>query len=733
MVYSNLEPVQSGIQDIPSDSLCTICRIRIYPTVKKISSQADVETVTKKKKKWYTSVTRLRDMSELLSESSEPCELCSFLKAIQPKPRIKSTEWTDEIRKSGYTLYCTSFDCHRDHIKKFGKDQGNMLCVLPTDRQLWNELPQPWRREVEASSCILQCPSSTDQSNSTFTQGSGIWGRLVPSKLDKLDFVKAWISTCELEHGVCGNTDRILPAGFKFIDCFTRMIGDLPIGQPYIALSYVWGGYKPPNRAIHDDLREPLCQVVEDAILIVMKMGLRYLWVDMYCIDQQNLTSKHTQIRMMDSIYHNAALTIINASGDSANSGIPGISSPRPPQPAVKIDGVLYVASKGSPKDDLRASKWYSRGWTLQEAVLSRRRLVFTDNQILFQCQGMVHIESMMWPQIYAQWLASPPSSYMVNSTGNSSASNHKYAFFNSGTDNRIWPLIELYLRKELTYESDALDAFLGILRSHEKHHLNVTKVRLAHIWGLPFPHHRSGLHTMAAFCKNLAWVSRQPLRRRNLLPSWSWAGWALLDSDLRAGTAHNMIESSYLVRRNEVMLDGYGLPNQWAPTVQLILRTGSMDFADWAQSDAREHLSLQLTRFIQLNAYATFLPSHFIVDWDDEGLWHQMGRLIFRSSDGTEMDDNTAYIAIYLPLFSFECRYTYPSAFLVAKKRVSGIVDTEKQFLGDRTVYERVGLIRIKQGQAQFKEGSDSLVVNTCTGESDQSMILTPTQIILG
>lgn len=37
-----------------------------------------------------------------------------------------------------------------------------------------------------------------------------------------------------------------------------------------------------------------------------MKLGMRYLWVDKYCINQANNVGKMEHIRNMDKIYRNA-------------------------------------------------------------------------------------------------------------------------------------------------------------------------------------------------------------------------------------------------------------------------------------------------------------------------------------------------------------------------------------------------------------------------------------------
>ena len=56
------------------------------------------------------------------------------------------------------------------------------------------------------------------------------------------------------------------------------------------------------------------------------------------------------------------------------------------------------LVSTLDPRSDIAKSKWNTRAWTYQEALLSRRRLVFTPRQVYFQCRGMHCVESISVP-----------------------------------------------------------------------------------------------------------------------------------------------------------------------------------------------------------------------------------------------------------------------------------------------------------------------------------------------
>lgn len=118
--------------------------------------------------------------------------------------------------------------------------------------------------------------------------------------------------------------------------------------------------------------------------------------MDQYCIDQDDANEKHNQIVQMDKIYSEASLTIIAAAGDGADYGLPGVSiRPRSPLPQVQLHGLALRSTTTYPHDLVESSKWASRGWTFQEALLSKRHLYFTEEQVFFKCPCFFSCESV--------------------------------------------------------------------------------------------------------------------------------------------------------------------------------------------------------------------------------------------------------------------------------------------------------------------------------------------------
>ncbi|PVH81145.1 HET-domain-containing protein, partial [Cadophora sp. DSE1049] len=183
---------------------------------------------------------------------------------------------------------------------------------------------------------------------------------------------------------------------FRLIDCSKRAVVEAPPESPYVALSYVWGASKHDSPSVPDaelqwpSALEKLPRTIDDCIQATLSFGIRYLWIDRYCINQADPEAKMNQVSRMDMIYANATLTIIAAAGNGPDFGLPGVNkTKRSSQPSLRIGDITLASTLPSPRSSLQGSTWASRGWTYQEGLLSKRRLIFTHQQTYFECNGM--------------------------------------------------------------------------------------------------------------------------------------------------------------------------------------------------------------------------------------------------------------------------------------------------------------------------------------------------------
>jgi hypothetical protein len=351
--------------------------------------------------------------------------------------------------------------------------------------------------------------------------------RPAPEYVD-IGLVQQWMTECKATHqDPCTPDDPSLLYNFQVIDCEARAITLAPMACAYVALSYVWG---PPSNDdveyVFPTLPARLPLTIEDAITVTKRLGLRYIWVDRYCINQNDPDDTMRQILQMGAIYSSAQLTIIAASGAGPQHGLPGVSHPRKiPSPYSEVVGsVALVLTSIGAVQDVFESAWASRAWTFQEGYLSRRRLFFTDRTMLFICNKdlrgdiatdytLGEIHERRTAQQFLSLEAPMPAmdDFVVQSKTMTLAGRQLKAFS----------------RRRLTYDSDSLNAILGILDQLAKNQADQSD----HVWGVPlalYPREYADNSSsrLVSYEVALNWYHEEPCRRRVGFPSWSSIGW---------------------------------------------------------------------------------------------------------------------------------------------------------------------------------------------------------------
>ena len=254
--------------------------------------------------------------------------------------------------------------------------------------------------------------------------------------------------------------------------------------EDYVALSYVWGRNTPYCTLLSNILqhcepggleifRNRLPKVIQDAILLVQRLGYRYLWIDSLCMLQDSPRSWRLNSQNMDLIFGNAALTICAADGNDSSTGLNAldVSSRVVRQPQAVCAGVHLMVSR-PPETSIKTSTWNTRAWTLQERLLSRRCLIFVNSRVYFQCRATTMSEDIFVDHKGTGWsldLIEAPSK-----------------MFDLLEHRAIWVYIQcvsLYTSRALTESEDVLAAFNGILNRIE------SIVQAPCIIGLPTSH----------------------------------------------------------------------------------------------------------------------------------------------------------------------------------------------------------------------------------------------------
>jgi hypothetical protein len=358
----------------------------------------------------------------------------------------------------------------------------------------------------------------------------------IPPAFDAL-IIKSWLRYCADNHRLLCDLEAIPMSGVQIINCITRLVENHDTKKPYVALSYVWATARDVCGNIdfvegQRALPLKLSQVVEDCITVTKALGYQYLWIDKFCIDQNAADLKHEQIQQMDAIYQNSDLTIVAASGSDETYGLPGVNTTnRTRQLIARFGDVTVLQMPQDPHEAIAQAHWSSRGWTFQEAVLSRRRLVFTDDQVYFQCNTMNCFESnhFLLEDMHVENRSITDEDLRAGYFGNSKAYRDRYGKQDSSKRAlndivcQYHSNLEDYTGRDLRFDEDALNAFQGIARrftAHQRH-------PLYNLYGLVYSKDRK--HGANILAHSLTWKHEdqaQRPRRRTMFPSWSWAGW---------------------------------------------------------------------------------------------------------------------------------------------------------------------------------------------------------------
>ncbi|RYP52965.1 hypothetical protein DL768_001959 [Monosporascus sp. mg162] len=179
------------------------------------------------------------------------------------------------------------------------------------------------------------------------------------------------------------------------------------------------------------------------------------------------MKDKLKQLDLMSTIYGCATVTIIALTGEHASAGLPGISVPRLTQVEENVDGCILFTTPQHIDLERQAAIWSRRAWTLQEELLSRRRLVFTQSQVGFNCFASGFEEELdvaTLPNYYAERqpiLAEIEKLYAMESDSKAQQSSRSGCY-----EIRIYMFINLlsdYTGRRMTNESDSLNAFREI------------------------------------------------------------------------------------------------------------------------------------------------------------------------------------------------------------------------------------------------------------------------------
>jgi Heterokaryon incompatibility protein (HET) len=462
----------------------------------------------------------------------------------------------------------------------------------------------------------------------------------------KLTFSKSKLRTFHIKmnltfiHGIFAlNTNRHCSNRFaciRFLDVKKNSIVTFTNVEikalKYIALSYVWGSSQRLMLTSENEnyLAVPgavnvkaLPQTIADALYLADRLDVDYIWVDALCILQDNDEDKKNQIQFMSMIFRASFLTIIAAKRADSDAGLPGLREGtrkfeqqevvvRPPKynDGTMVEPGLSLITAITPLKRpalhyLENTVWNSRGWTMQERVLSRRTLAFTDEQLYWVCNRSTFCEE--------SYHETPlPGFHRFHGAAVEMTLHRSYRNFYEPQDPtaRFWSqyqnFVARFTRRKFTYDGDAHDGFSAILDAMGR------ATGQQFLWGLPRARFELGL-TWTTFTgqRQRKSLSTLPMTVKNVrvrFPSWSWMGWIgeawLSVGDDRHEFRH--VNSSPLQRVRDILTQRSDLPQVTCH----VHRTSPLEIVAVRIESTGDIMSQVLSSFL-CNSYSEWKPNH--------------------------------------------------------------------------------------------------------------------------
>ena len=328
------------------------------------------------------------------------------------------------------------------------------------------------------------------------------------------------------------NPARLVSVGSKEDFSDVRICCEIDPNESYMTLSHRWTIDGGPVKLLEDNIHEytkglpweRLPLVFKDAVNVVRELSealdVRFIWIDALCIIQDSTADKQKELTKMSSIYRHSLCNLAACLGEGNQIGLL-----QDHYSTLNLhECVLQVDPKNPESIRVRLDHWdlytkavtnsnlNSRSWVLQELFLAPRVIYFTPQQLIWECTRG------------CRYQASPQE--VRNNTERNKPYTPippKIANEQDGLEDRdiaiyqLWAdMIANYSKREMTYESDKLDAISAIARTAQA----LLEQRDEYVLGLWRKQLDLGILWVVSGHGQVWDPSEIPEARR---PSWSW------------------------------------------------------------------------------------------------------------------------------------------------------------------------------------------------------------------
>ena len=293
-------------------------------------------------------------------------------------------------------------------------------------------------------------------------------------KSDRINMLGQWLQNCESKHqSACepivgqmptrliqvGGVDDKAP---RLVLTSQRLVHRLR----YATLSHCWGA-RLPLRTLTSNIDEfsihiPYSSIPKsftDAIAITQSLSIPYLWIDALCIVQDDTEEWKREAMIMKDIYAGSTVNIAAADASNSDGGCLHDSSQAHFRTITVHDAYgnkwKIRLQEGDTRELILATVLNSRGWVLQEQLLSRRMVSCMSSEWHWECVCELASETgACFPQVVTPHTTSSHALPRLKLDATVVEQGHVW---------RSW--IENYSKRRFTFWGDRLPALLGIMQ----------------------------------------------------------------------------------------------------------------------------------------------------------------------------------------------------------------------------------------------------------------------------
>jgi hypothetical protein len=236
--------------------------------------------------------------------------------------------------------------------------------------------------------------------------------------------LRAWLRWCDESHKcnkqhIESNTE--LPTRLLYVGDIDNLDYDPDVlrldyttqidGGKYIALSHCWGELPIKDKKQFCTTQDNIVQrlkgfsisdlpkTFQDAIKVTRELRIPYLWIDSLCIIQyeDNKEDWKREFPCMEKIFSLAYCTIAATSAIHSKAGFLERNISTEYVLVQDASGRQFYICTGidSFNNDVEKARLNTRAWVMQERILSRRTIHFSNNQTYWECGEGVYCENL--------------------------------------------------------------------------------------------------------------------------------------------------------------------------------------------------------------------------------------------------------------------------------------------------------------------------------------------------